>query len=90
MNVLLALIRIAQADLSAAEPLLKKLSVDSADNKPGSALRTQVWDDALLSEVCSTRPEFRELGRIFSKRASTGALELKDSLLREWLKRQAN
>ena len=84
------MIRIAQADLPAAEPLLKKLSVESADNKSGSALRTQVWDDALLSEVCSTLPEFRELARIFSKRASAGALELKDAMLLEWLKRQAD
>ena len=90
VNVLLAMIRIAQADIPAAESLLKKLSGDSTESKPGSALRTHTWDDAVLSAECTAKPELLEVGQVFSSRAAAAAKELKDAMLLELLKANAD
>lgn len=89
VNVLLAMIRIAQADTPAAESLLKKLSGDSTESKPGSALRTQTWDDALLSAECTANSKLSDVGQVFSTRATAAAKELKDTTLLELLKANA-
>ncbi|MCX7420659.1 MAG: tetratricopeptide repeat protein [Planctomycetia bacterium] len=86
VNVLLAMIRISQADTPAAESLLKKLSGDSTESKPGSALRTQTWDNALLSAECTANSKLSEIGQVFSTRAAAAAKELKDATLLELLK----
>ncbi len=83
VNVLLALIRLAQSDVSAAEPLLKKTFAtgEPTDGKASSILRTQAWDDGLLAAACSQHNQLRELGAAFAKRAAMGARELKDAAL---------
>ncbi|HLQ43293.1 MAG TPA: hypothetical protein VK137_01080, partial [Planctomycetaceae bacterium] len=83
VNALLALIRLAQSDIASAESLLKKALAagEPTDGKASSILRTQAWDDGLLAEACGKTNELRELGQAFSKRAATGARELKDAAL---------
>lgn len=86
-NVLLALIHLADKDVAAAEPLLQQIvkSGESPETKPGSALRTQVWDDALLAEACRPVASLREIETALTQRALAGARELKDETLLRWL-----
>ena len=83
VNVLLVLIRLAQSDIPAAEPLLKQVLAagEPTDGKASSILRTHAWDDGLLAKACGKHDELRELGEALSKRAAMGARELKDAAL---------